>query len=77
MMATRDSCSSGSNSREPVVVPDLPAGAVRIFQVTARLGSLVRVTLLVGLIFAFGRVAILFKFAVATYAVAGVSLSLL
>ncbi len=32
MKATRDSCSSGSNSREPTVVPDLTAGAVRIFQ---------------------------------------------
>ena len=77
MKATRDSHSSGSNSREPVLVPDLTAGAVRIFQVAARLGSLVRVTLLVGLISVFGRVAILFKFAVATYVFAGVSLSLL
>jgi hypothetical protein len=50
MKATRDNCSSGSNSREPVVVPDLTAGAVRNFQDTARLGGLVRVTLLVGLI---------------------------
>ena len=33
-----------------MVVPDLTAGAVRIFQDTARLGGLVRVTLLVGLI---------------------------
>ena len=41
------------------------------------IGSLVRVTLLVGLISVFGRVAILFQFAVATYVLAGVSLSLL